>query len=289
MNNQGNQNFNNHQRPNQYGHPQGYGYPQNQPQAPNPNYNPNYNPNFNQGYNQGYNPNFNQTVPLPVVQKKSKAPIVAAIIVGIVVVIAILAAVIGLVIHSLISGRSPVETVDDPVILTPANNGLDYEEIFVGDTISTDFVTFTVDRLATATTIESIDSSVVMNAESGEEYVYIRGKVKNTSDSTYDLGSMGSMSDGNTDMMIDAELVMTNGKAKTGFLFVDDGGIYGLISEGELEPGEEVTYYIAFLLDRSLSEYYMNGEIKIGFTEDFKVKPLYDHSNCDYIYKIDVR
>ena len=164
---------------------------------------------------------------------------------------------------------------------------LTYIEIHEGGKIETDFVLITIDEVSTTSTIRSINSSTVLNADTGEEYVYVKGTIKNKSNSSYDLGSMGSYSySSNVDTMIDCKLKMSNGEQEYGSLLIDDGGIYGIISDGRISPNETVTYYFAFTVDKSQSTYYNNGEIFIAFADDFKEEPNYKHSNCEYLYKI---
>ena len=69
---------------------------------------------------------------------------------------------------------------------------LEYKEVFEGDKIETDFVLITIDDVSKTNTIRSINSKTVLNAKDGEEYVYLKGTIKNKSNSTYDLGSLGS-------------------------------------------------------------------------------------------------
>ena len=171
---------------------------------------------------------------------------------------------------------------------TTTDKYANYEKIGKGDKIENNFVLITIDDISTADTIRSINSSTVLNADTGEEYLYITGTIKNKSNSRYDLGSMGSFSSGNTDTMIDAELIMTNGEKEYGSLLIDNGGMYGIISDGDISPQQEVKYYIAFTVNKSDSDYYKNGEIIMAFTKNFASKPAYDHSNCEYLYRINV-
>ncbi|MBR5817607.1 MAG: hypothetical protein IKY62_03065 [Clostridia bacterium] len=173
---------------------------------------------------------------------------------------------------------------------TPTEEKLNYKEVFRGGKIETDFVLIKIDEVSTAKTIKSINSSTVMNAKDGEEYVYVKGTIKNTSKATYDLGSMGSYAySSSVDTLIDFELKMSNGEKEYGSLLIDDGGIYGIMSDGKISPNESVTFYFAFMVDKSKSEYYKNGEIIIAFTDDFKEEPNYKHSNCEYLYKIKLK
>ena len=173
---------------------------------------------------------------------------------------------------------------------TPTTEELTYTEIYEGGKIETDFVLITIDEVSTTSTIRSINSSTVLNADAGEELVYIKGTIKNKSNTSYDLGSMGSYSySSNVDTMIDCKLKMSNGEQEYGSLLIDDGGIYGIISDGTISPQETVTYYFAFKVDKSQSTYYNNGEILIAFADNFKEEPNYKHSNCEYLYKIKVK
>ena len=163
-----------------------------------------------------------------------------------------------------------------------------YVQIKKGDKIENDFVLITIDDVSTTDSIQSINSSSVLNASAGEEYLYISGTIKNKSSTSYDLGSMGSYAYGNTDTMIDAELIMTNGEKEYGSLLIDNGGIYGIISDGKIASQQEVKYYIAFTVNKSDSEYYKNGEVILAFAKNFAVKPAYDHSNCEYLYRVSI-
>ena len=82
---------------------------------------------------------------------------------------------------------------------------------------------------------------------------------------------------------------MSNGKQEYGSLLIDDGGMYGIISDGKISPKETVTYYFAFSVDKTQCEYYENGEIIMAFADDFKEEPNYKHSNCEYLYKIKIK
>lgn len=183
------------------------------------------------------------------------------------------------------SENNGTSTNDTPTIAEPT-----YTEVYEGGKIETDFVIITIDEVSTTGTIKSINSSVVLNSDAGQEYVYVKGTIKNKSNTSYDLGSIGSYAySSSVDTMIDCKLKMSNGEQKYGSLLIDDGGIYGITSDGTILPQEEVTYYFAFKLEKSQSAYYSNGEILIAFADKFKEEPDYKHSNCEYLYKIKLK
>jgi transcription initiation factor TFIIIB Brf1 subunit/transcription initiation factor TFIIB len=173
---------------------------------------------------------------------------------------------------------------------TPKIEKVSYKEIFKGEKIETDFVLITIDEVAITSTLSSINSSVVLNASQGEEYVYIKGTITNKTSFSYELGALGQYSySSNVDTRIDSELVMSNGEKEYGSLLIDDGGIYGIISDGRIAAQETVTYYFAFTVNKSQRTYYKNGEIFFAFVEDFKEEPNFNHTNCDYLYKIKLK
>ena len=162
-----------------------------------------------------------------------------------------------------------------------------YKEIFEGGKIETDFVLITIDEVGTTNIINSINSSTVLRSKDGEEYVYVKGTIKNKSNTSYNLGSIGSYSySSNVKTMLDAKLRMSNEKQEYATLLIDKGGIYGVMSDGKVTPKETVTFYFAFTVEKSQNSYYKNGEILIAFTDDFKEEPNYKHSNCEHLYKI---
>ena len=113
--------------------------------------------------------------------------------------------------------------------------------------------------------------------------------IKNTSNSSYDLGALGSYSySSKVDTLIDCELKMDNGEKEYSSLLIDNGGLYGIMSSGRIHSQETVTYYFAFIVEKGQSAYYQNGEILIAFAENFKEQPNYKHSNCEYLYKINL-
>ena len=173
---------------------------------------------------------------------------------------------------------------------TPPEADLNYKEIFKGGKIETDFVLIKINEVSTASTIKSINSNAALNSENNEEFIYVKGTIKNTTNLTYDLGSIGSYAySSNVDTLIDSELKMSNGEQEYGSLLIDDGGIYGIMADGKISPKEQVTFYFVFRVDKSQSAYYKNGEILIAFTEDFKQEPNYKHTNCEYLYKIKLK
>lgn len=160
-----------------------------------------------------------------------------------------------------------------------------YQDIYEGDVITTGFVSITIDEISTTNTIYSINSNAVLNSDPGDIYVYIKGTITNTSPTSYDIGGMGSWSY-NTSTYIDADLELSNGESEYGSLLIDDGGTYGILSDGYLSPYDSVTYYIAFNINETYYYSYNKGEITLAFTENFFEKPSYNRDNCDYLYRI---
>lgn len=180
---------------------------------------------------------------------------------------------------------SPINSSTSTETKTSEVEELEYLEVYVGDRITTDFVTITINEISTARTIKSKNSTVVFNANSGEEYLYMTGTITNTSNFTYDIGSLGSASYGNTDCKIDCDLEMNNGESEYGVLLTDDGSMYGLSSSGTISPQETVTYYFVFTTSASTDT---SGKITIAFSDDFYEKPAYNHLNCEHLYEISV-
>jgi hypothetical protein len=160
---------------------------------------------------------------------------------------------------------------------------LQYKDVYEGDTIETDFVSITIDEISTTDTIYSTNSSVVYNANEGEQYFYMTGTITNTSNSIYDIGSLGSASYGNTDCMIECYLEMNNDESVYGVLLTDDGSFYGLSSDGMISPQESVKYYFLFTSAENAN---IDGEITMAFTDGFRIEPSYNRDNCDYLYRI---
>ena len=169
--------------------------------------------------------------------------------------------------------------------VTTTQKTLNYKNVYKGGAIKTDFVSITIDEISTAKTIYSKNSSAVLNSDPGDTYVYVKGKITNTSSRAYNVGGMGSWSY-DTNTYLDADLELTNGESEYGSLLIDNGGTYGIISDGYLEPWDSVTYYIAFSINESYYRTYNKGEITVAFTDYFSEAPSYDRANCDYLYKI---
>ena len=92
--------------------------------------------------------------------------------------------------------------------------------------------------------------------------------------------------------MIDCELEFRNGDIKYGTLLTDNGGIYGLTSDGIISPQQTVKYYFAFTIVDGLNiknnDFSLNSRITITFMEGLKEKPKYNHADCDYRYEIKI-
>lgn len=177
------------------------------------------------------------------------------------------------------------ETNDENMNVETTEHILQYKDVYEGDTITTGFVSITIDEISTAETIYSINSSAVLNSDPGSIKVYMKGTITNISTSSYDIGGMGSMSY-DTTTYIDADLELSNGESEYGSLLVDNGGVYGIISDGYLKPYDSVTYYIVFDVNETYYNTYNKGEITLAFTENFNTAPSYNRDNCEYLYRI---
>ncbi len=174
---------------------------------------------------------------------------------------------------------------DDNSNITTTEKIFNYTDVYVGDTIRTDFVTISIDDVYTTDAIYSIDSSAALKSDGTEIYVCVTGTIINTSSSSYDLGSMGSNAYGATTGKIDADLLLNNGNTEYGSLLVDNGSWDGILADGYLASYDEVKYYIVFMMDESTYNLSNTGEITLAFTDNFLYEPEYDKSNCQYLYR----
>ena len=162
-----------------------------------------------------------------------------------------------------------------------------YEEISINSTIENEFVRITINEVSTATTLRSINSNAVLNADADKEYIYLKGTLTNLTATPYTLGALGSFSSSSNPLdPLDCILQLADGEEEYCTLLIDDGGFYGILSDGKIFPQETVTFYFVCTVERGHISYYKNSELLIGFTDGFKEDAKYDLSNCTYRYKI---
>mgnify|MGYP002579753408 CR=1 FL=1 len=151
----------------------------------------------------------------------------------------------------------------------------EFVKLNIGDTITLDFVEFTVDSTSWSDDIKPTDTSSVysyMSDKEDESYFWICGTMKNISGNAYSVENMVS------------EIVFDDKYTYTAHLAADDGGhnLYG----DYVKPLSSVKYYIYVSAPDEIKETYSTVTVKFGFKDSFSGSYYDDFKECNYLYTI---
>lgn len=154
-------------------------------------------------------------------------------------------------------------------------NGNEFVVLNLGDSVTLDFVEFTVDSASWADVIKPTDTSSVysyMSAKDNESYFWLSGTMKNTSGSAYTVDNIVS------------EVVFDDKYTYTAYLVADDGGndLYG----ENVKPLSSVKYYIYVSAPDEIKEIYSSVTVKFGFADNFSRTLKFEE--CDYLYEVNL-
>ena len=159
----------------------------------------------------------------------------------------------------------------------PDNEGEKFVELNIGDSITLDFVDFTVEGASWSDVIKPTDTSGVysyMPDKDDESYFWLYGRMKNTSGNAYSVEDIVS------------EIIFDDKYTYTSFLIADDGGddFYG----DYVKPLSSVKYYIYVSAPDEIREIYSTAEVKFGFEDNFGGSYYDDFEDCDYLYTVNL-
>lgn len=148
-----------------------------------------------------------------------------------------------------------------------------FSTINIGDSITLDFAALTFDAASWSDTIMPTDTSgfySYMSDIDGESYFWLRGTLKNTAGSAYNVSNMV------------AKITFDEKYTYNAWLIAEDDGtdFYGYL----VNPLSSVTYYIYSSIPDELKTMYSSCQVRFGFSETFSGSSYDSFEECSYRY-----
>lgn len=139
-----------------------------------------------------------------------------------------------------------------------------YEYISCPDTVTTDYFQINIESVYTSNEIRPTRTNGLYSykqAESGKQYFYIKGTIKNTSGTTHQISFLG-------------DFIFDNTYTYNGLLLKEvDNGIDNVLMYETIQPLEQLEFYYACCIPDETINNYISAEIKFEVISD-----LYDSS-----------
>ena len=158
---------------------------------------------------------------------------------------------------------------------------LSYTEVSVGDIITQDFATMSLDKVSWSDEIKPSDISGVYSYYSdqeGESYFWLSGTIKNLSGDSFSIENMA------------AEFIFDDKYTYSGIIIADDGGNDFYFTD-YVQPLGSVKYYIYYSIPDELKNSYSSCVLRFGFKDSFdsgRYSSFLMEDECDYRYEIHV-